>query len=106
MQASCDVLQGIEFPWPVAKVVMQHHEMYDGSGFPAELKGDGIMIEARILAVADEVDEMAVERPWRPVTPGIEKALSTISAKRGKAYDPRVVDACLKVFREGKYKYG
>jgi len=105
VQVSCDILRGIEFPWPVTEVVMQHHEMFDGSGFPGGLKGDGIMIEARILAVADEVDEMAVARPWRPVTPGLEKALAAISEKRGKSYDPRVVDACLKVFREGKYKY-
>jgi putative two-component system response regulator len=106
VQVSCDVLSGIEFPWPVSEAVMQHHEMFDGSGFPRGLKGDGIMIEARILAVADEVDEMAVARPWRPVTPGLERALEYISEKRGKSYDPRVVDACLKVFREGKYKYG
>ena len=106
VQVSCDILRGIEFPWPVTEVVMQHHEMMDGSGFPGGLKGDRIMIEARILAVADEVDEMAVARPWRPVTPGLETALAAISEKRGKSYDPRVVDACLKVFREGKYKYG
>jgi putative two-component system response regulator len=106
VQVSCDVLSGIEFPWPVSEAVMQHHEMFDGSGYPKGLKGDGIMIEARILAVADEVDEMAVARPWRPVTPGLEKALEYISEKKGKSFDPRVVDACLKVFREGKYKYG
>jgi putative nucleotidyltransferase with HDIG domain len=106
VQVSCDVLSGIEFPWPVSEAVIQHHEMFDGSGYPGGLKGDGIMIEARILAVADEVDEMAVARPWRPVTPGIEKALEYISENRGKSYDPRVVDACLKVFKEGKYKYG
>jgi putative two-component system response regulator len=106
VQVSCDILQGIEFPWPVIEAVKQHHEMFDGSGFPSGLKGDGIMIEARILAVADEVDEMAVARPWRPVTPGLEKALAFISEKKGKLYDPIVVDACLKVFREGKYKYG
>jgi putative two-component system response regulator len=105
VQVSCDVLKGIEFPWPVTEVVMQHHELFDGSGYPRGLKGDGIMIEARILAVAEEVDEMAVARPWRPVTPGLEKALDYISEKRGKSYDPRVVDACLKVFREGKYKF-
>jgi putative two-component system response regulator len=106
VQVSCTILEGIEFPWPVTEIARQHHEMLDGSGYPKGLKGDAIMIEARIIAVADEVDETAVARPWRPVTPGLEKALAAISEKRGKQYDPRVVDACLKVFREGKYKYG
>jgi response regulator RpfG family c-di-GMP phosphodiesterase len=77
----------------------------DGSGFPNGLKGEQIMVEARIIAVADEVDELSVTRPMRPRTPGLEKALEAIAAGRGRAYDPQVVDACLKVFKEGKYRY-
>ena len=94
------ILQGIEFPWPVAEIVLQHHERIDGSGYPKGLKGDEIMPEARILAVADVVEAMASHRPYRPAL-GIRAALTEIVRNKGKLYDPEVVDACLTVFENG-----
>ncbi|MBC7220806.1 MEDS domain-containing protein [Candidatus Bipolaricaulota bacterium] len=99
-KAGYDVLKGVEFPWPVAEVVYQHHERVDGSGYPRGLKGDEILLEARILAVADVVEAMSSHRPYRPAHP-LERALVEIRAHRGVLYDPAVVDACLSVFRRG-----
>jgi len=101
-QASYDVLKGVEFPWPVADVALQHHERIDGSGYPQGLKGDAILLEARILAVADVVEAMSSHRPYRPGL-GIEKALAEIERGRGTAYDPEIVDVCLKLFRDKGY---
>ena len=84
-----------EFPWPVAQIVLQHHERMDGSGYPQGLLGEEIMVEARILAVADVVEAMASHRPYRPAH-GIDKALEEISQHRGILYDPEVVDAFLR----------
>jgi putative nucleotidyltransferase with HDIG domain len=98
-QAAYDILKGIEFPWPVAQIVLQHHERRDGSGYPQGLSGDDILLEARILAVADVVEAMASHRPYRPAH-GIDKALEEISQNRDLLYDAGVVDACLKLFRE------
>ncbi len=98
-QIGYDILKGIEFPWPVAQVVYQHHERIDGSGYPNGLKGEEILLEARIMAVADVVEAMASHRPYRPAL-GMEKALEEISKNRGVIYDPEVVDACLKVLRK------
>jgi putative nucleotidyltransferase with HDIG domain len=101
-QASYDILKNVEFPWPVAQVALQHHERLDGSGYPQGLKGDEILFEARILAVADVVEAMATHRPYRPGL-GIEKALAEIERCRGSGFDPVVVDACLGLFREKRY---
>lgn len=98
-QASYDVLKDVEFPWPVAAVAWQHHERLDGSGYPQGLKGEQILLEARILAVADVVEAMSSHRPYRPGL-GIDKALAEIERGRGTAYDALVADACLKLFRE------
>ena len=94
------ILKAIEFPWPVAKIVFQHHERMDGSGYPEGLSGKNILLEARILGVADVVEAMNAHRPYRPAL-GIGKALEEISDKKGSLYDPGVVAVCLKVFRNG-----
>ena len=101
-QASYDILKNVEFPWQVAEVVLQHHERMDGSGYPQGLKGDAILLDARILAVADVVEAMSSHRPYRPAL-GIEAALAEIERGRGTVYDPVVADACLKLFREQGY---
>ena len=101
-QAGFDVLKDVDFPWPVAEVALQHHERLDGSGYPNRLKGDAILLEARILAVADTVEAMASHRPYRPGL-GIDMALAEIERGRCRAYDAAVADACLKLFREKGY---
>jgi len=101
-QAGYDIVKGIEFPWPVAQMVHQHHERLDGSGYPQGLKGDAIALEARILAVADVIEAMASHRPYRPGL-GIDVALKEITDKRGTWFDPAAVDACLRLFREQGY---
>jgi putative nucleotidyltransferase with HDIG domain len=98
-----ELLQNIEFAWPVAEIVYQHHERMDGSGYPRGLKGDQIMLEARIMCVADVVEAMASHRPYRPAF-SIEKALLEILQKRDLLYDGKVVDACLRLFNEKQYK--
>jgi len=102
-QAGYDVLKDVEFPWPVAEVALQHHERMDGSGYPQGLKGESILLEARILAVADVVEAMASHRPYRPGL-GIDKALAEIERGRGTLYDADVADACLRLFREKRYE--
>lgn len=99
-QVGYDLLKTIEFPWPIAQIVYQHHERLDGTGYPSGLAGEDIMIEARILAVADVVEAMASHRPYRP-SRGMSKALSEISDQQGTLYDQQVVDACLKLFEIG-----
>ena len=94
-----NILAPIEFPYPIAKIVLQHHEKMDGSGYPAGLTGENILLEARILAVADVVEAMASHRPYRPAF-DIEKALEEISRYRGTRYDEAVVSTCLKLFDE------
>jgi putative two-component system response regulator len=103
-QTGHDVLTEIEFPWPVAEIVLQHHERPDGSGYPQGLVGEEIMLEARILAVADVVEAMASHRPYRPPL-GIDKALEEISQNSGVLYDPEVVDVCLKLFTEKEFEF-
>lgn len=95
-----DIIKNIEFPWPVAQIVLQHHERIDGSGYPSGIKGDRIILEAKILAVADVTEAMASHRPYRPAR-RIEQALKEITDNKGKLYDPKVVDACLRVFDKG-----
>lgn len=99
-QVGYDLLKHIEFSWPIAQMVLQHHEMMDGSGYPQGLKGEEIMLEARILAVADLVDAMSSPRPYRPAL-GIKKILGEINKNKGCLYDPGVVDAYLKIFEQG-----
>jgi putative two-component system response regulator len=103
-QVGHDALKMIDFPWPVAQIVLQHHERVDGSGYPSGLSGEEIILEARILAVADVVEAMASERPYRPPR-GIGEALEEISQNRGILYDPEVVDACLKLFAEKGFAF-
>jgi PAS domain S-box-containing protein len=94
-----EILKGVESPWPLAEIVYQHHERMDGSGYPRKLKGDEILLEARIMAVADVVEAMASHRPYRPAL-GIDAALEEIEKNRGTLYDEAVVDTCLRLFRE------
>lgn len=101
--AGYEVLRGIDFPWPVAEAVRQHHERLDGSGYPRGLKGDEILLEARILAVADVVEAMVSHRPYRPSL-GIETALGEIEAHAGTRYCPEAAAACLRLFRESGYR--
>ncbi|ODS32731.1 MAG: two-component response regulator [Candidatus Scalindua rubra] len=100
-QAGYDILKTIEFQWPIAEFVLQHHERMDGSGYPSGLSGDNILIEARILSVADVVDAIVPHRPYRPAL-GIDKALEEISKHREVLYDSNVVDACLNIITEKK----
>jgi PAS domain S-box-containing protein len=99
-----DILKTIELPWPVAKIVLHHHERINGSGYPQGLKGDEIMLEARILAVADVVEAMASHRPYRPAL-GIKLALEEITKNKGILYEPAVVDACNKLFTEKHFSF-
>ena len=101
-QAGYDILKEVEFPWPLAQFVLQHHERMDGSGYPNGLKGDDILLEARILAVADVVEAMSSHRPYRAGL-GVVTALAEIEKNRGRLYDPAVVDATLRLFREKDY---
>jgi putative nucleotidyltransferase with HDIG domain len=98
-----EMLKDVESPWPLAEIVYQHHERMDGSGYPRNLKGEEILIEARILSVADVVEAMASHRPYRPGL-GIDAALEEIEKERGTLYDPDVVNACLRLFNEKGYK--
>jgi len=95
-----EIMKDIDFPWPVALIVSQHHERLDGSGYPKGLKGDEIKFEAKILAVADVVESMSSHRPYRP-SKGVEKALEHIVEFKGIMYDPEVVDVCVELFRNG-----
>ncbi len=99
-----DILKGIEFPWPVAQSVLQHHEHLNGSGYPSGLTAEKIIPEARVLAVADVVEAMASHRPYRPGL-GIETALKEITNHKGKLYDPEVVDACVRLFTEKGFAF-
>jgi putative nucleotidyltransferase with HDIG domain len=102
--AGFEILREIDFPWPIAQIVQQHHERLDGSGYPRGLKGDEIMLEARIIAVADVVEAMLSHRPYRTAM-DVEKVLAEITARSGAAYDPAVVDACVRLFRVRGYAF-
>jgi len=99
-----NIIKDVHLPWEVADIVWQHHERLDGSGYPRGLKGNEILLEARILGVADVVEAMSSHRPYRPAL-GIDKALEEISMNKGKLYDPDVVDACVKLFKEDGFKF-
>jgi HD-GYP domain-containing protein (c-di-GMP phosphodiesterase class II) len=103
-QVGYNVLKGIDFPWPVPKIVLQHHERLDGSGYPQGLRDKDILIEAKILAVADVVEAMASHRPYRPAL-GIDKALEEIRSNQGELYSPEVVAACLSLFKSHNYTF-
>ena len=103
-KAGYEIVKEIRFPWPVAEVILQHHERLDGSGYPQGLTGPDITLEARILAVADVVEAMSSYRPYRPAL-GLDQALEEIAQKKGILYDPEVVDACIKVCTEDKFTF-
>jgi PAS domain S-box-containing protein len=102
-QRGYEILKDVESSWPLAEMVYQHHERMDGSGYPRNLKGEEILIEARIIAVADVVEAMASHRPYRPAL-GLDAALAEIEKNRGILYDRQVADTCLRVFREKNYQ--
>ena len=95
-----NILKVVKFPWPIAQIIVQHHERIDGSGYPAGIKGDDMLLESKILAVADIVEAMASHRPYRAAL-GIESALKEITSQCGVTLDAMVVDACLRVFQQG-----
>lgn len=99
-----EILKNIDFPWPVVRWVQQHHERMDGSGYPFGLSGESILLEARILAVCDVVDSMAIHRPYRPAL-DIEAALSEIEGSAGPTLDIVVVESCLQLFRAKGYAF-
>jgi PAS domain S-box-containing protein/putative nucleotidyltransferase with HDIG domain len=99
-----EILRTIKFPWPIADIILQHHERTDGSGYPLGLSGDNISIEARIIGVADVVEAMVSHRPYRPALK-LEDALREISQKSGVLYDPKVADACLRLFKEKDFHF-
>jgi HD-GYP domain-containing protein (c-di-GMP phosphodiesterase class II) len=98
-----EIVKDIDFPWPVAEMVHQHHERLDGSGYPQGLSGESIILEARILAVADVVVAMTTHRPYRPARP-LEQAMAELENGRGRLYDPAVVEACLAVLLNDDYQ--
>ena len=99
-----DIIKNIKFPWPIALLILQHHERMDGSGYPQGLKGEEILLGSRIIAVADVIEAMASRRPYRSEL-GIDAALAEIRQGRGTLYDPAVVDACLRLFEEKKFSF-
>lgn len=101
-QAGYNILKDIKFPWPIATMVLQHHERLDGSGYPQGLKDGQILLESRIMAVADVVEALASHRPYRAAL-GVDMALKEIERGRGTTYDAAVVDACLRLFREKRF---
>lgn len=104
LQAGYDILKNVKFAWPLAEVVLEHHEKINGSGYPRGLKDKEIMLEAKILSVADTVEAMSSHRPYRPGM-GIEIALDEITKNKGILYDPDTVDACVRLFREKGFKF-
>ena len=104
VRVAYDILSEIDFPWPVAEIVLQHHERLDGSGYPQGLKDSEILLEARILAVADVVEAMSSHRPYRPAR-SLGEALEELKRGKGNAYDPEVAEACLRLFSEGGFSF-
>jgi HD-GYP domain-containing protein (c-di-GMP phosphodiesterase class II) len=99
-----DILKDIDFAHPIAKIVLQHHERINGSGYPNQLKGEDILLEAKIIAVVDVIEAMVSHRPYRPAL-GIEKALAEITKNKGILYEPELVDICVKLFIEKGFKF-
>jgi PAS domain S-box-containing protein len=104
VEAGYDIIKNIKFPWPIALTILQHHERMDGSGYPQGLKGEEILIESRIIAVADVIEAMASRRPYR-FELGIDAALAEIKQGRGTLYDSAVVDACVLLFDEKRFSF-
>ncbi|MFH1639553.1 MAG: HD domain-containing phosphohydrolase, partial [Chloroflexota bacterium] len=102
-QVGYDILKTIDFPWPIAQIVLQHHERINGSGYPAGLTGEKALLEAKIMAVADVVEAMSSHRPYRPAL-GADKALEEIEKNKGILYDPDVVDTCVRLFAEKGFR--
>jgi putative nucleotidyltransferase with HDIG domain len=102
--AGWEILKNISFPWPIDKIVLQHHERLDGSGYPDGIKSGDMLIEAKVLAVADVVEAMSQHRTYRPAL-SIETALEEIASKKDAHYDPDVVEACIRLFREKGFKF-
>jgi HD-GYP domain-containing protein (c-di-GMP phosphodiesterase class II) len=98
-----EMFKDVELPWPLAEIIYQHHERMDGSGYPRKLKGNKILMEARVLAVADVVDAMSSQRPYR-ASLGLDAAIEEIEKNRGILYDDAVSDACLRLFRGKSYR--
>jgi putative nucleotidyltransferase with HDIG domain len=103
-QSGYNVLKSIEFPWPIADIILQHHERMDGSGYPSHLRGEEISVEARILATADVVEAMAFHRSYRPAL-GLDTALKEIDRNKSTLYDPKVAEACLDTFLDHEFKW-
>ena len=103
-QTGHDIVKGVEFPWPIAKMILQHHERLDGSGYPNGLKADDILLGAKILAVADVVEAMTAHRPYRAAL-GLEAALAEIENGKGRLYEPQAVDMCVKLLRSGAFTF-
>ena len=103
-QIAYDILKEIEFPWPVAQAILQHHERLDGSGYPVGLSGQDIIMEARVLSVTDVTEAIASHRPYRPAL-GLDKALDEILQNKGILYDQKVVNACLTLFKEKRFDF-
>jgi len=101
---ACSILDTVEFPWPIPDIVIQHHERLDGSGYPKGLAGDAILLEAKILAVADVVEAMSSHRPYRPAL-GVERAIAEIRDGAGVRYDPEVVEACTDLLESGAFAF-
>ncbi|MFP4477787.1 MAG: HD domain-containing phosphohydrolase [Desulfatibacillaceae bacterium] len=99
-----DILKSVEFPWPIAQIILQHHERMDGSGYPLGINGDQILLEARILAVADVMEAMMSDRPWRKAMT-VDEALDELGSAKGTKFDPDVVDACLSLFLEREWEF-
>lgn len=102
-QTGHDIIKDVQFPWPIAQILLQHHERLDGSGYPQGLQNQQILLEAKTLAVADVVEAMSSHRPYR-ASMGIEAALAEIIKQRGSKFDPQVVDVCVHLFRECGYQ--
>ena len=103
-KVSYDILKVVEFPWPIAKIVLQHHERNDGSGYPYGLTCEDIMIEAKILSVADVVEAITFHRPYRSAV-GIDKALQEVCDNKGRLYESDIVDACMMLFSKKGFEF-
>lgn len=103
-QVGYEILKGIDFPWPVSQMVLQHHERNDGSGYPQGLLSKNILLEAKILAVADVVEAMSSHRPYHPAL-GLEAALEEINEHKGLLYEPKIVEACSQLIDSGKFSF-
>ena len=103
-RAGSDIVRGIQFPWPIADMILQHHERIDGSGYPQGLTGNEILFAAQIIAVADVVEAMSSDRPYR-ATRGLDAALDEIESRRGTLFDATIVDACLRLFWEHRFTF-